>query len=550
MQNRVLDFGQEARTKLISGINELVKAVAVTLGPKGRNVLITDSIGVQHVTKDGVTVARAIRFKDKLKDAGVQLVKQASAQSNEQAGDGTTTATVLAGEMINQGHKLIVGGAAPIDLQRGMVNAAEIIYSSLKYQSSPVTTQEQIRRIATISTNGDEFLGNTIAELMDKVGIDGAVKVEESINSETSIQVVEGLEFNRGYLSPYFAPSGAFEGTDVSVLLMDCSLDTVPEVQGILEDAAKSKKQIVILAHDFNPQVINFFAHNVAKGILNACLVKAPSFGINRTYELNDIAVLTGATVYSKAIHKPSDLKVDLLGTIKNLNVTAKKTLIVGGGGTTEAIDKYVADIKANIDAMEKANEELKEYDLELLRTRYSKLNNGVGIIRVGGSTEIEIKERRDRVDDAIAATRAASEEGVVVGGGTALLNASIELKSYDTSKFANDDVRAGFNLVIAAITKPLISISENAGENGDVTINNIITQRTKDVEPNLNFGYDAYTGKYVDLVETGVIDPVKVTRLAVKHAVSVAGIVLTTEATVTDDPEDLAASVNPNMTF
>lgn len=549
MQNRVLDFGQEARAKLIEGIDELVKAVTVTLGPKGRNVLITDAIGTQHVTKDGVTVARSIRFKDKLKDAGAQLVKQASSQSNEQAGDGTTTATVLAGEIITQGNKLILGGAAPIDLQRGINLAAEIVYSSLAKQQVSVTTEEQIRRVATISTNNDESLGSTIAEIMNKVGINGSVKVEESINSETSIEVVEGMEFDRGFISPFFAPSGSFDGQDVAVLLMDASLDTVPEVQAFAEGCAKNNRAMLIIAHDFNPQVIQFFAHNAHKGVIKACLVKAPSFGINRTKELEDIAVLTGATVYSPTIHTPAALNGQLAGNIKNLNITAKRTLIVGGSGKTEDIDAYVKRLEDQIQELESSNEDTKGYDLNLLRTRFSKLNNGVGIVRVGGSTEVEIKERRDRVDDAIAATRAASEEGIVVGGGTALFNAVAELESYELSANMNTDIRAGFDLLKKAIIKPLTQIATNAGVSGEVVINNIQSER-KINGNNQNFGYNAYSGEYQDLMVQGIIDPVKVTRLAVKHAVSVAGIVLTTEATVTDDPADSAAALSPQMGF
>lgn len=549
MSNRVLDFGLLARTQIISGVNELVKAVSVTLGPKGRNVLITDSIGQQHITKDGVTVAKAVQFKDNLKNAGAQLVKQVASQSNEQAGDGTTTATVLAGELINQGHKLIVSGAAPIDLQRGISLAAEDVYAALAHQKIDVTTNEQIERVATISTNNDVELGKIIADLMSKVGVNGAVKVEESLNADTTINITEGLEFDRGYLSAHFAPSGQFAGLDVSVLVADRSFENLQEIVPLIEAVSKNKTPLLIIAHDFAPAIINFIALNCSKGVINVCLVKAPSFGINRSAELKDIAVLTGATLIDGAIHGKSDIGPKSLGQICNLQVTVKKTLIAGGRGDQDVIEQHLASLGEEIKTLEATNDDTKAYDLNRLRTRFSKLSNGVGVVSVGGSSEVEIKERRDRVDDAIAATRAASEEGIVVGGGLSLYNCvkALTVRSF-TDK--NTDVVAGYNLVLKALLKPIIQIAENAGLNGDVVINNIDVERSKGIENETYFGFDASSLEYRNLMDAGVIDPVKVTRLALKHAVSVAGLVLTTEATITNDPADQAQFTNPGMTF
>ncbi|MGD9803992.1 MAG: chaperonin GroEL [Hyphomicrobiaceae bacterium] len=527
MSAKDVKFSQDAREKMLRGVDILANAVKVTLGPKGRNVVLEKSFGAPRITKDGVTVAKEIELEDKFENMGAQMLREVASKTNDLAGDGTTTATVLAQAIVREGAKSVAAGANPMDLKRGVDLAVNAIVTELKAKAKKVTSNEEIAQVASISANGDAEVGRILAEAMKKVGNEGVITVEEAKSLETELDIVEGMQFDRGYISPYFVTNAdkmIAELEDVFLLIHEKKLSGLQPMLPLLEAVVQTGKPLLIIAEEVEGEALATLVVNKLRGGLKIAAVKAPGFGDRRKAMLEDIAILTGGTVISEDVGiKLENVTVDMLGKAKRVRIDKENTTIVDGAGKKEDIDARVAQIKVQIE------ETTSDYDREKLQERQAKLAGGVAVIRVGGSTEVEVKERKDRVDDALHATRAAVEEGIVPGGGVALLRA---IKSLDALAAENDDQKVGIQIVRRAVQSPARQIYQNAGEDGSVIVGKILENSS------YAFGFDAQTGEYVDLVATGVIDPAKVVRCALQDAASVAGLLITTEAMIADAPK------------
>ena len=525
-------FGSDAREKMLRGVNILANAVKVTLGPKGRNVVLDKSFGAPRSTKDGVSVAKEIELEDKFENMGAQMIREVASKTNDKAGDGTTTATVLAQAIVQEGLKAVAAGMNPMDLKRGIDKAVTVVVEQIKASSKKVTTNGEIAQVGTISANGDLEVGEMIAKAMEKVGNEGVITVEEAKTAETELDVVEGMQFDRGYLSPYFITNpDKMEAVleDPYILVFDKKISSLQPMLPILEAVVQSGRPLLIIAEDVEGEALATLVVNRLRGGLRVAAVKAPGFGDRRKAMLEDIAVLTKGEVISEDLGiKLETVSLDQLGRAKKVTITKENTTIVDGVGEKSDIEARIVQIKKQIE------ETTSEYDKEKLLERLAKLAGGVAVIRVGGSTEVEVKEKKDRVDDALNATRAAVEEGIVPGGGTALLKASKALAGLEG---VNSDQTAGIAIVRKAIQAPLRQIAENAGVEGSVVVNAILASESA------TYGFNAQTEKYVDLVADGVIDPAKVVRTALQDAASVAGLLITTEAAVTDAPKKEAAA-------
>jgi len=526
MASKIITFNTEARASLKRGVDILANAVKVTLGPKGRNVVIDKKFGAPTVTKDGVTVAKEIEIEDPIENMGAQMVKEVASKTSDVAGDGTTTATVLAQAIYREGLKHVTSGANPMDLKRGIDKAVVELVKGLKEISSPIKESKEIAQVGSISANNDTYIGDLIAQAMDKVGKDGVITVEEAKGTETTVDVVEGMQFDRGYLSPYFvtnAESMEAELEDPYILIHDKKISTMKDLLPILEKTAQSGRSMLIIAEDIEGEALATLVVNKLRGTLKICAVKAPGFGDRRKAMLEDIAVLTKGTLISEEQgFKLENATVSYLGTAKRVVVDKDNTTIVEGAGAPEDIKKKVNEIKAQMDKT------TSDYDKEKLQERLAKLSGGVAVLKIGASTEIEMKEKKARVEDALHATRAAVEEGIVAGGGVALLRVASKL---DGLKDDNHDIVTGISIIKKAIEEPIRQIVENAGLEGSVVVNQV-----KDGKG--NYGFNAATEVYEDLVKAGVIDPTKVTRIALENAASVAGLLLMTEATIVERPE------------
>ena len=527
-------FGAASREKLITGVNTLANAVKVTLGPKGRNVVIQKSFGSPVVTKDGVTVAKEIELADPVENMGAQMVKEVASKTADRAGDGTTTATVLAQSIVQEGMKYVVAGMNPMDLKRGIDAATTAIVEELRTFSRPCTTSKEIAQVAALSANSDVSIGNIIAEAMDRVGKDGVITVEDGKSLDNELEVVEGMQFDRGYLSPYFITNADKQKAVLDnpyILLHDKKIASVRDMIPVLEGCAKAGRPLLIIAEDVEGEALATLVVNNMRGILKTVAVKAPGFGDRRKAMLEDIAVLTGGTVIAEELGVTLEkTTVDQLGRAKRVEVGKDDTIIIDGAGTHEAITARVRNIDAQIE------ESTSDYDREKLQERKAKLAGGVAVIRAGAATEVEMKEKKDRIDDALHATRAAVEEGVVAGGGVALIRAKQKITAL---RGANADQDAGISIVLRACEEPLRAIAYNAGAEPSVVVNAVVAGTG-------NHGYNAATDTYGDLVEQGVIDPTKVTRTALINAASVAGLLLTTECSINVIPEDKPAQPAP----
>jgi len=522
-----LFFNTDARDRLKKGVDALADAVKVTLGPKGRNVIIDKKFGAPTITKDGVTVAKEIELREPIENMGAQLVKEVASKTADQAGDGTTTATVLTQAIFNVGIKNVAAGANPMDLKRGIDKAVAAVVAELRANSKPISTSKEIAQVATVSANNDEEIGKMIADAMDKVGKDGVITVEEAKGTETEVKTVEGMQFDRGYLSPYFVTNTEKMEVELDhpyILIYDKKISSMKELLPVLEPVAQSGKPLLIIAEDVDGEALATIVVNKIRGALKVAAVKAPGFGDRRKAMLEDIAILTGGTVISEERgFKLENATVDMLGRAEKINIDKDNTTLVNGAGDKSAIKGRIAEIKAQIEKT------TSDYDKEKLQERLAKLSGGVAILYIGAATEVEMKEKKDRVDDALHATRAAVQEGVVVGGGVALIRASSAL---DSLKGANEDQDTGINIIRIAIESPLRTIVSNAGGEPSVVVNKIRDNKG-------NFGYNARTDKYEDLIKAGVIDPTKVTRLALENAASIAALLLTTECVVADVKEE-----------
>jgi len=524
--SKELKFGTEARNKMLDGIDILANAVKVTLGPKGRNVILNKSYGAPRITKDGVTVAKEIELEDRFENMGAQMVREVASKTNDEAGDGTTTATVLAQSIVREGCKAVAAGMNPMDLKRGIDMAVEAVVADLVARANKVKSEEEIGQVGTISANGDLEVGTMISEAMQKVGKEGVITVEEAKSLTSELEVVEGMQFDRGYISPYFVTNAEkmfVELEEPYILLHEKKVSGLQSMLPLLEAVAQSGRPLLILAEDVEGDVLATLVVNKLRGGLKIAAVKAPGFGDRRKAMLEDIAILTGGQVVSEDLGiKLENVTLDMLGTAKKITITKEETTIVNGAGKKADIQGRCNQIRAQID------ETSSDYDREKLQERLAKLAGGVAIIRVGGATEIEVKEKRDRVEDAMNATRAAVEEGIVPGGGTALLYAT---KSLEKVVPANDDQRVGVGIVRRAIQEPTRQIAENAGVEGSIVVGKLLEGKS------MTFGYNAQTDKFEDLVKAGVIDPVKVVRIALQDAASVAGLLITTEVMVAEKP-------------
>ena len=524
-------FGIDARAKMIDGVNVLANAVKVTLGPKGRNVVIDKSFGAPTITKDGVSVAKEIELDDKFENMGAQLVREVASKTNDVAGDGTTTATVLAQAILQEGMKSVAAGMNPMDLKRGIDKGVRAVVAQIHALSTPANDSKAIAQVGSISANSDQTIGELIAQAMEKVGKEGVITVEEGSGFEDTLEVVEGMQFDRGYISPYFANKAdtlTAELENPLILLVDKKISNIRELIPLLENVMKSSKPLLIIAEDVENEALATLVVNNMRGGLKVCAVKAPGFGDRRKAMLQDIAILTGGTVVSEELGmslETADLSV--LGTAKKVTVGKDNTVIVDGAGQKTEIEDRIASIRRQVE------ESTSDYDKEKLQERIAKLAGGVAVIKVGAATETEMKEKKDRVDDALHATRAAVEEGVVAGGGVALVRA---ISALDNVKGDNDDQAAGINILRRAMEAPLRQIVTNAGDEASVVVNQV-----KGGEG--NYGYNAATGEYGDMLEMGILDPAKVTRSALENAASVAGLMLTTEAMITDLPKDDAGA-------
>ena len=539
MTAKSVQFGSTSREKLVAGVNTLADAVKVTLGPKGRNVVIQRAFGGPHVTKDGVTVAKEIELKDPLENMGAQMVKEVASKTADKAGDGTTTATVLAQAIVREGIKSVTAGMNPMDLKRGIDQATTAITQELEKISKPCSNNLEIAQVASLSANSDSAIGDIIAEAMARVGSKGVITVEDGKGLENELEVVEGMQFDRGYLSPYFITNPEKQVAELDnpfVLLFDKKISNIRDLLPVLEQVAKSGKPLLIISEDVEGEALATLVVNTMRGIIKAVAVKAPGFGDRRKAMLEDIAVLTGGKVVAEELGMSLE-KVTLedLGQAKRIEVGKDDTIIVDGVGTREAIDARVSAIQTQIESA------TSDYDKEKLQERLAKLAGGVAVIKVGAATEVEMKEKKDRIDDALHATRAAIEQGVVVGGGVALLRARQQLEQ-TPNKPANHDQLAGWNIVMRAVEEPLRAIAFNAGVSADVVVNAVLASSG-------NQGFNAANDTYGDLVEQGVIDPTKVTRTALVNAASIAGLLLTTECSINSIPdENKPAPMNPGM--
>ena len=527
-------FGENSRNKLVSGVNTLAQAVAVTLGPKGRNVVIQKTFGAPHITKDGVSVAKEIELADPIENMGAQMVKEVASKTADRAGDGTTTATVLAQAIVQEGMKYVTSGMNPMDLKRGIDAAVSTIVEELKAISKPCTTSKEIAQVAALSANSDTSIGDIIAQAMERVGKDGVITVEDGKSLENELEVVEGMQFDRGYLSPFFITNQEKQKVVLDnpyVLLHDKKISNIRDLIPVLEGAAKAGRPLLIIAEDVEGEALATLVVNNMRGILKTCAVKAPGFGDRRKAMLDDIAVLTGGQVIAEELGLTLEkIQPEHLGEAKRVEVGKDATIIIDGSGTKEAIDARVRAIEAQIE------ESTSDYDREKLQERKAKLAGGVAVIRAGAATEIEMKEKKDRIDDALHATRAAVEEGVVAGGGVALIRARQKAKSL---RGANSDQDAGINIVLRACEQPLRCIAFNAGAEPSVVVNSV-------ANGDGNYGYNAANDTYGDLVEQGVLDPTKVTRTALTNAASVASLLLTTECSINVIPEEKSAPNAP----
>jgi chaperonin GroEL len=537
MAAKEVRFSGDARERMLRGVDILAHAVRVTLGPKGRNVVLDKSYGAPRITKDGVTVAKEIELADKFENMGAQMVKEVASKTSDQAGDGTTTATVLAQAIVREGAKAVAAGMNPMDLKRGIDQAVEAVVEDLKKRSKKVSTNDEIAQVGTISANGDKEIGEMIAKAMQKVGNEGVITVEEAKSLETELDVVEGMQFDRGYISPYFVTNAEkmiAELEDAYILLHEKKLPGLQAILPLLESVVQSGKPLLIVAEDVEGEALATLVVNKLRGGLKVAAVKAPGFGDRRKAMLEDIAVLTGGQLISEDLGiKLENVTLDMLGKAKRVRIEKENTTIIDGAGKKKDIEGRIAQIKAQVE------ETTSDYDREKLQERLAKLAGGVAVIRVGGATEVEVKERKDRVDDAMHATRAAVEEGVVAGGGVALLYAT---KALAKLKPGNHDQQVGVDIVRRAIQTPARQIVENAGSDGSVVVGKLMESN------DTNYGFDAQTGNYVNMVKAGIIDPTKVVRLALQGAASVAGLLVTTEAMVAERPEkkDSAPAMPP----
>ena len=530
MAAKDVQFGNEVRQKMVSGVNTLANAVRVTLGPKGRNVVVDRAFGGPHITKDGVTVAKEIELKDKFENMGAQMVKEVASKTNDVAGDGTTTATVLAQSIVAEGMKYVTAGMNPTDLKRGIDKAVAALVEELKNIAKPCDTSKEIAQVGSISANSDEQVGAIIAEAMEKVGKEGVITVEDGKSLENELDVVEGMQFDRGYLSPYFINDAEKQIAALDnpfVLLFDKKISNIRDLLPVLEQVAKASRPLLIIAEDVEGEALATLVVNNIRGILKTVAVKAPGFGDRRKAMLQDIAILTGGVVISEEVGLSLEkATLDDLGQAKRIEIGKENTTIIDGFGDAAQIEARVAEIRQQIETA------TSEYDKEKLQERVAKLAGGVAVIKVGAATEVEMKEKKDRVEDALHATRAAVEEGVVAGGGVALLRARAALENLHTG---NADQDAGVQIVLSAVESPLRQIVANAGGEPSVVVNKVL-------EGKGNYGYNAGSGEYGDMIEMGVLDPAKVTRSALQHAASIAGLMLTTDCMIAEIPEEKPA--------
>jgi chaperonin GroEL len=535
MAAKEVKFSTDAREKMLRGVDTLANAVKVTLGPKGRNVVIEKSFGAPRITKDGVTVAKEIELEDKFENMGAQMVREVASKTNDLAGDGTTTATVLAQAIVKEGSKAVAAGMNPMDLKRGIDLAVDAVVSDLKSHAKKVTSNSEIAQVGTISANGDTEIGKFLAEAMEKVGNEGVITVEEAKTADTELEVVEGMQFDRGYVSPYFVTNQdkmRIELEDPYILIHEKKLSGLQPMVPLLESVVQSGRPLLVIAEDVEGEALATLVVNKLRGGLKIAAVKAPGFGDRRKAMLEDIAVLTGGNVISEDLGiKLETVTLNMLGTAKKVVIEKENTTIVDGAGARSDIDGRVAQIRQQIE------ETTSDYDREKLQERLAKLAGGVAVIRVGGSTEVEVKEKKDRVDDALHATRAAVEEGILPGGGVALLRA---IEALDKLSPANPDQKAGVDIIRRAIQVPAKQIAQNAGDDGSVIVGKLLEK------DDYTWGYNAATGQYQDMVGNGVIDPAKVVRTALQDAASVAGLLITTEALVADKPKKDVAPALP----
>ena len=526
-------FGDDARSRMLRGVDILADAVKVTLGPKGRNVVIDKSYGAPRITKDGVTVAKEIELSEKFENMGAQMVREVASKTNDIAGDGTTSAIVLAQAIVREGGKAVAAGMAPMDLKRGVDKAVAALVEELAKRTKKITTEAETAQVGTISANGEAEIGRMIAEAMQKVGNEGVITVEEAKGMDTELEVVEGMQFDRGYLSPYFITNAEKMTVDLDnpyVLIHEKKLSGLQVMLSLLEAVVQSGRPLLIIAEDIEGEALATLVVNKLRGGLKVAAVKAPGFGDRRKAMLEDLAVLTGGQVISEDLGiKLETVTLDMLGQAKRVLIEKENTTVIEGAGSSEAIKGRVEQIRAQVE------ETTSDYDKEKLQERLAKLSGGVAVIRVGGSTEVEVKERKDRVDDALHATRAAVEEGIVPGGGVALARASLILAQLHAD---NEDQKFGIEIVRKAVQAPLRQIAENAGEDGAVVGGKVLENSE------YSFGFDAQTGAYKDLIAAGIIDPTKVVRVALQNAASVAGLLITTEAMVAERPEKRSASM------
>ncbi len=531
MAAKQVTFGADAREKLLRGLDTLANSVKVTLGPKGRNVVIEKSFGAPRITKDGVTVAKEIELADKMENMGAQMLREVASKANDKAGDGTTTATVLAQALAREGLKAVAAGMNPLDLKRGMDKAVEAVIEDIKARSKKVSSNAEIAQVGTISANGDKEIGDMIAKAMAKVGHESPITVEENKSLETELEVVEGMQFDRGYLSPYFVTNAekmVVELDSPYILFHESKLSGLQPLLPVLEAVVQSGKPLLIIAEEVEGEALATLVVNKLRGGLKVAAVKAPGFGDRRKAMLEDMAILTGGQVISADLGiKLESVTLDMLGTAKKIRIDKDNSVIIDGAGKKKDIEGRCNQIRQQIE------ETTSDYDKEKLQERLAKLAGGVAVIRVGGGSEIEVKERKDRVDDAMHATRAAVEEGIVAGGGTALL---YSVRAIEKVRVSNDDQKRGVDIVRRALEAPLRQIADNAGVDGSVIVGRLLDQK------DTNHGYDAQKGDYCDLIKAGIVDPTKVVRIALESAASVAGLLITTEAMIADKPEKKAA--------
>ena len=536
--SKEVTFGSEARDKMLKGVDILADAVKVTLGPKGRNVVLDKSFGAPRTTKDGVSVAKEIELEDKFENMGAQMVREVASRTNDVAGDGTTTATVLTQAIVREGHKAVAAGMNPMDLKRGIEQAAAAALADIEKRSKKVKSNEEISQVGTISANGEAEIGAMIAEAMDKVGNEGVITVEEAKGLESDLDVVEGMQFDRGYLSPYFitnADKMTAELEDPLILLHEAKLSNLQSMVPILESVVQASRPLLIIAEDIEGEALATLVVNKLRGGLKIAAVKAPGFGDRRKAMLEDIAILTGGQVVSEDLGiKLENITLDMLGTAKRVNITKDDSVIVDGAGSKKDIESRVSQIRTQIENT------TSDYDREKLQERVAKLAGGVAVLKVGGATEVEVKERKDRVDDALNATRAAVEAGIVPGGGTALLLAT---QAVEKATSENADIQSGINIICKALEAPLRQIAENAGVEGSIVVGKVLDGKGK-------LGFDAQNEVYCDLIAAGIVDPAKVVTTALRDAASVAGLLITTEAMVAEKPAPAgaAAPAMPDM--